>query len=85
MTGNGDDVWFVDMGCTEYIIHKPNLLENKKVISNEVPIVIPNGDAIPGLQMRSLIGHVKCQWGVASHGHVQEGKTSHDDHIGYMT
>nr|GEZ67102.1 putative Gag-pre-integrase domain, Gag-polypeptide of LTR copia-type [Tanacetum cinerariifolium] len=47
MAGNKDDVWVVDSGCTEYITHKSNLLENKKVTSNEAPVVIPNGHAIP--------------------------------------
>nr|GFB23511.1 hypothetical protein [Tanacetum cinerariifolium] len=30
MAGNKDDVWVVDSGCTEYITHKSNLLENRK-------------------------------------------------------
>nr|GFA77205.1 Gag-pre-integrase domain, Gag-polypeptide of LTR copia-type [Tanacetum cinerariifolium] len=47
MAGNKDDVWVVDSGCTEYITHKSNLLENNKGTSNEAPIVIPNGHAIP--------------------------------------
>nr|GEX88397.1 hypothetical protein [Tanacetum cinerariifolium] len=44
---NKDDVWVVDSGCTEYITHKSNLIENKKGTSNEAPVVIPNGHAIP--------------------------------------
>nr|GEV70905.1 putative reverse transcriptase, RNA-dependent DNA polymerase, Gag-polypeptide of LTR copia-type [Tanacetum cinerariifolium] len=44
---NKDDVWVVDSGCTEYITHKSNLFENKKGTSNEAPVVIPNGYAIP--------------------------------------
>ena len=47
MTGNRDDVWVVDTGCTENIIYKSNLLKNKKEISNEAPVIIPNGDTIP--------------------------------------
>nr|GEX04774.1 hypothetical protein [Tanacetum cinerariifolium] len=47
MAGNKDDVWIVDSGCIEYITHKSNLLENKKGTSNEAPVVIPNGHAIP--------------------------------------
>nr|GEZ28282.1 Gag-pre-integrase domain, Gag-polypeptide of LTR copia-type [Tanacetum cinerariifolium] len=47
MAGNKDDVWVVDSGCTEYITHKSNLFENKKGNSNEAPVVIPNGHAIP--------------------------------------
>nr|GEW60625.1 retrovirus-related Pol polyprotein from transposon TNT 1-94 [Tanacetum cinerariifolium] len=47
MAGNKDDVWVVDSGCTEYITHKSNLLDNKKGASNEAPVVIPNGHAIP--------------------------------------
>nr|GFB38101.1 hypothetical protein [Tanacetum cinerariifolium] len=47
MAGNKDDVWVVDSGCTEYITHKSNLLENKKGTSNEAPVVIPSGHAIP--------------------------------------
>nr|GFA09630.1 hypothetical protein [Tanacetum cinerariifolium] len=46
MAGNKDDVWVVDSGCTEYITHKSNLLENKKGTSNEAPVVIPNGHEI---------------------------------------
>nr|GFB08414.1 hypothetical protein [Tanacetum cinerariifolium] len=101
MTGNKDDVWVVDSGCTEYITHKSNLLENKKGTSNEAPVVIPNGHAIHvegngdfilpggakingGLRTRSLIGSGKCQGGIISHGHVREGKTSHDDYNRYM-
>nr|GEV11162.1 hypothetical protein [Tanacetum cinerariifolium] len=47
MVGNKDDVWVVDSGCTEYITHKSNLLDNKKEASNEAPVVIPNGHAFP--------------------------------------
>ncbi|KAJ9557773.1 hypothetical protein OSB04_012387 [Centaurea solstitialis] len=47
MTGIRDEVWVVDTGCTEYIIYKPNLLKDNKGTSNEAPLVIPNGDAIP--------------------------------------
>nr|GEX85880.1 reverse transcriptase, RNA-dependent DNA polymerase [Tanacetum cinerariifolium] len=47
MAGNKDDVWVVDSGCTEYITHKSNLLENKNGTSNEAPVVTPNGHAIP--------------------------------------
>ncbi|KAI3808617.1 hypothetical protein L1987_24572 [Smallanthus sonchifolius] len=47
MAGNRDDVWVVDSGCTEYITHQLNLLLNKKKTSNESPVVIPNGNAIP--------------------------------------
>nr|GEV58471.1 putative reverse transcriptase, RNA-dependent DNA polymerase, Gag-polypeptide of LTR copia-type [Tanacetum cinerariifolium] len=64
MAGNKDDVWVVDSGCTEYITHKSNLLENKKGTSNEALIVKPNGHAIPGLHTRSLIRSGKCQGGL---------------------
>nr|GEX80508.1 hypothetical protein [Tanacetum cinerariifolium] len=47
MAGNKDGVWVVDSGCTEYITHKSNLLENKKGTSNEALVAIPNGYAIP--------------------------------------
>lgn len=47
MAGKKDDVWVVDSGCTEYITHWPNLLENKKGTTNEAPVVIPNGHTIP--------------------------------------
>nr|GEV80437.1 putative Gag-polypeptide of LTR copia-type [Tanacetum cinerariifolium] len=47
MAANKDDVWVVDSGCTKYITHKSNLLENKKDTSNEAPVVIPNGHVIP--------------------------------------
>nr|GEY69397.1 putative reverse transcriptase, RNA-dependent DNA polymerase, Gag-polypeptide of LTR copia-type [Tanacetum cinerariifolium] len=64
MAGYKDDVWVVDSGCTEYITHKSNLLENKKGASNEAPVVIPNGHAISGLRTRSLIGSGKFQGGL---------------------
>lgn len=47
MAGNRDDVWVVDSSFTEYITHWLNLLENKSGTSNEAPVGIPNGHAIP--------------------------------------
>nr|GEZ56926.1 hypothetical protein [Tanacetum cinerariifolium] len=55
MARNKDDVWVVDSGCTEYITHKSNLLENKKGTSNEAPVVIPNGHEIPVEGKRDFI------------------------------
>nr|GEY95322.1 retrovirus-related Pol polyprotein from transposon TNT 1-94 [Tanacetum cinerariifolium] len=55
MAGNKDDAWVVDSGCTEYITHKSNLLENKKGTSNEAHVVIPNGHAIPVEGKRDFI------------------------------
>nr|GEX12936.1 Gag-pre-integrase domain, Gag-polypeptide of LTR copia-type [Tanacetum cinerariifolium] len=55
MAGNKDDVWVIDSGCTEYITYKSNLLENKKGTSNEAPVVIPNGHAIPVERNRDSI------------------------------
>ncbi|KAJ0457906.1 putative transcription factor interactor and regulator CCHC(Zn) family [Helianthus annuus] len=47
MAGKGDDTWVMDSGCTEYIAHEPELIENTKRTSCEALVVIPNGDAIP--------------------------------------
>ncbi|GJU48850.1 putative RNA-directed DNA polymerase [Tanacetum coccineum] len=47
LAGNRDNVWVVDSGCTEYITHQLNLLMNLIRTSNEAPVVIPNGSAIP--------------------------------------
>lgn len=75
MIGNRDDVWVVDTGCTEYIIHKPDLLENKKGISNEASVIIPNGDAIPvdGKGDFSLPGGEKLKEGLRTRSLIGSG------------
>lgn len=39
--------WIIDSGCTEHITFLPGLLESKKNVPFDSPVVIPNGKSVP--------------------------------------
>ncbi|KAF5812650.1 putative RNA-directed DNA polymerase [Helianthus annuus] len=65
MTGrtNGKTNWVVDSGATEHTTYLGDILENKRKNNHELPITIPNGDAIPvkGKGDYTLPGGVKIK------------------------
>ncbi|GJY43502.1 putative RNA-directed DNA polymerase, partial [Tanacetum coccineum] len=73
---NRDNVWVVDSGCTEYITHQLNLLMNLIRTSNEAPVVIPNGSAIPvmGRGEFSLPGGAKINRGLRTRNLIGAGR-----------
>ncbi|KAK9062516.1 hypothetical protein SSX86_019703 [Deinandra increscens subsp. villosa] len=60
---NLDCDWLVDSGATEHVTHQASLLENEIRNIREVPITIPNGDAIPvrGKGDHTLPGGIKIK------------------------
>lgn len=45
--GNDDDEWVIDLGSTDHITHNAKILQNRTKNRIEIPVVIPNGNAIP--------------------------------------
>lgn len=46
---NQDGDWVVASRATEHITYRTDLLENKRKVSCEAPVIIPNGEAVPVL------------------------------------